>query len=314
MKNINFIRLHKMICNYCIHEKSEYSQQEIKNNISKYGVKIGNEIIFNHQKKIMVFDKVDISHWPVREKGDFENIIVLYENDNFMAINKPINTVVMAGIGHKYNNIISFLENKLGIQLYVIHRLDKDTSGIMLIAKNQETKDRIQDLFKKRLIMKEYLALVSGEVKGVYNIRHYQSRDKSNMLRQKLHFSIEEARNYSDEARECKSIITPLFYCNELNLSIVKVKILTGRMHQIRVLMESLGHPLFEDKIYNEIVEPNQKFVFCNYETVSKKFMIDYIKRYNNSLKIKYFLCSVILDFTLEENSKLKNYAFNLMV
>lgn len=157
----------------------------------------------------------------------------IYEDDGMMVIDKSADVEVGE------------------LPYFPAHRLDKDTSGLMIVAKNQKTKDKIQMQFKNRQVKKEYLALVLGDVKPEKGeIVTDIVRDPSRRVPFK---AVEVAagleRGSARVAKTAWEVIGKLSVKN-CQLSIVKLSIVTGRTHQIRVHMKHLGHPLIGDRVY----------------------------------------------------------------
>jgi 23S rRNA-/tRNA-specific pseudouridylate synthase len=253
---ISKTRLHKLVWDDINQQKLEYTKPEVQRNISAYGVYLNSELIFNRLEWVVNgAANVDFSHWPQRSKGDYENVKVIYKEDNLVVLFKPVGVVVEAGSGHKLDNLESWLntEGKQILQLQNIqanllpaHRLDKDTQGLIIFA-TQESLQNIQDQFRNRSTYKEYVAKVEEIVENITITEHYQTRSSFNPLRQDMF----PAANDQSKLRHCKTTIYPLFVCTKLNQSIVRVRLYTGRMHQIRLVCEKLGFPLAADKIYN---------------------------------------------------------------
>ncbi len=133
----------------------------------------------------------------------------------------------------------------------LVHRLDKDTQGLLLVAKNLESFHCLQDQFRSRNVVKKYLAVVDGIVDQKIHLENWQARSLSNPIEQKFFWTETEAFGYSKEARHAESIIEPLYICKETNQTIIQIQIKTGRMHQIRIQCLALGFPLSNDKAYN---------------------------------------------------------------
>jgi 23S rRNA-/tRNA-specific pseudouridylate synthase len=133
----------------------------------------------------------------------------------------------------------------------LVHRLDKDTQGLLLVAKNLESFHKLQDQFRSRNVVKKYLAVVDGIVESKIYLENWQARSLSNPIEQKFFWTEADAFGYSKDARHAESIIEPLFVCKESNKSIIQIQIKTGRMHQIRIQCLALGFPLSNDKAYN---------------------------------------------------------------
>ena len=278
--NQSKIRLHKYLGDWLLEQGLDsYTNPEIKRNIENYGVMFNGVLIHNQLQWITPsVDEVGLNNWPVREKVNFEAVKILFETKDFVVIYKTVGMPVESGAGYLSQNLLTWLNSggldsfdrnlawdsktkyvKTKDEFFLVHRLDKDTQGIMLIAKNQPALEFLQSQFKSRDVNKKYLAVVDGIVDQNFVINNWQSRDRSNPIKQKFFFTQSEAMSYDSESRFAKSIIQPKIICPELNQTLIQVEIKTGRMHQIRVQCENLGFPLLADKVYNSKVEFDQR-------------------------------------------------------
>jgi len=189
------------------------------------------------------------------------DIRVLKEEDDYLVISKPEGVCVHDGVDNYQYTIVNWLkETHTEIQKYkwqskirpgIVHRLDKDTSGVLLLAKNPKALEFLQAQFKNREVEKHYLALVCGKPpaqKG--RIDALIRRDPKDRERQKVEFVDfgldEEKRKQSATEYEVKEMYK---FKSEM-LSLVDVKLLTGRKHQIRVHMKYEGCPVIGDTKY----------------------------------------------------------------
>ena len=267
-KQANKVRLHKKLTEIIfsnLYQQTEYTKSEIQKNIENYGVFVNGFKVFNRLHWSLKEDKIDFSHWPVRSKGNFAQIETVADEKDFLIIFKPKNLVVQPGAGHLKDNLITWLEENFSEQKKIdsitrglVHRLDKDTQGLLLIAKSQDSLEFFQNQFRDRQVEKKYLALVQGRVDKVLEIKGWQARAKKNPISQKFFQTELEAKNYDVKARYNHSVFYPKVFCPELNLGLVEVEIKTGRMHQIRLHAQQLGFNLFQDKIYFQ--KNQQKF------------------------------------------------------
>ncbi len=294
----NKFRLHKLVSQTL--KKNgifDYSQPEIQRNIENFGVNVDGMLIFKRLDWVFPEQQLDISHWPVRPRGNLTDIRVIEENEDYLLIYKPPNLAVQPGTGHTKDNLVTWLIENFDEQKklkntttkfrteraevvsidsslnntqpkqpsylrdggkYVnptaglVHRLDKDAQGLLLVAKSLEMLNYFQDQFRKHSVIKKYLAVVQGIMAEPIEVRSWQCRDKREPIRQKLFWNEQEAKNYDEKARYAESIFTPKIQCHELNQTLVEVQINTGRMHQIRLQAETLGFPLVGDKIYGQ--------------------------------------------------------------
>ncbi len=268
MSKTEKIRLHKFLVKSLKSlTDQDYTNPEIQRNIEEYGVWVDGVLTKKRLEWVEPFQKVELNNWPKRIKGDFGKIKVLKETEDYLLLFKPKNLVVQKGSGHTEDNLVNWLvqnyedQKKLLEKKNVmenssstaglVHRIDKETSGVLLVARSEENLKFFQDQFRERKVQKKYLAVVKNLVLNKIEIENWQSRSRRDPVRQKFFWSETEARNYDENSRYAKSIIAPIKVCKDLNLSLIEVEIKTGRMHQIRLQCEALGYPLLNDKIYN---------------------------------------------------------------
>ena len=173
---------------------------------------------------------------------------LLYEDSSIAVVNKPPGLVVHPSAGHEKKTLVHGLLyrcNRLSsgdpIRPGVVHRLDKDTSGVMVIAKNNEAHDHLARQFKKREIKKRYLALVHGAVekeKGIIDL----PISRHPVRRKEMSISLSKGR----EAKSEWEVISVF----PLGFSFLKIALHTGRTHQIRVHMAYMGYPIMGDAVY----------------------------------------------------------------
>ena len=283
--NQSKIRLHKYLADWLLEQGLDsYTNPEIKRNIENYGVLFNGALINNQLQWITPsVDEVGLNKWPIRDKVNFEAIKILFETKDLVVIHKPVGMPVESGAGYLSQNLLTWLNAggldsfdrniswdsktkyiKTKDEFFLAHRLDKDTQGIMLVAKNQSTLEFLQSQFKSREVNKKYLAVVNGIVDQNFVINNWQSRDRMNPIKQKLFWTHSEAMSYDMESRFAKSIIQPKVICGELNQTLIQIEIKTGRMHQIRLQCENLGFPLVADKVYNSKTEFDQQTFVSN--------------------------------------------------
>ena len=187
--------------------------------------------------------------WPESElpKTMAEDLTlpIVYENGDFLVIDKPAGLVVHPGSGHTSGTVVNALLQHLGKKesrderFGVVHRLDKDTSGLLLLAKIEKTERDLKQLFKDHQVTKEYLALVSGEMsQPAGEINKPLGRHPRGGLRFEVGGGGKQA---------VTRYFTEKVYPAHTLLRVVPV---TGRTHQIRVHLRSVGHPVVGDNLY----------------------------------------------------------------
>ena len=194
-------------------------------------VRTSDEVVFLYDKKEEVVQDVDIP--------------VLYEDDHLLIVNKPPDMSVHSNNPWGKNDLIQQLRRQRDSrELYLAHRIDRETSGIVLIARSITIASKLGEAFFGRKVEKEYTALVFGVMaddKGVIDLPI--SGDEKSVVRVKMRVG-----NGSGAPS-----VTEYTVLKRLNgFTIVNAKPKTGRQHQIRVHFASIGHPLVGDKIYKD--------------------------------------------------------------
>jgi 23S rRNA pseudouridine1911/1915/1917 synthase len=174
---------------------------------------------------------------------------VPYEDEHLLIVDKPAGVIVHPGRGHPDGTLAQALAGRAvgGEDPYragIVHRLDRDTSGLLVVAKTDEAHRRLKALLASRQLRREYLALVDGVPSArTGTIDAPIGRDRGDRLRVSLD---------SDHVREARTH----FEIEELlpgGLTLLRVSLETGRTHQIRVHMQAIGHPVVGDPIYGGI-------------------------------------------------------------
>ena len=179
---------------------------------------------------------------------------VVFENDDVLVINKPHGVSVQGGTGVRYNleDYFSLLSDK---KLRIVHRIDKDTSGLLILAKNLQTAVKLTDMFRKREVHKKYLAVLSGiPIKSGGTIKTHIVLSNKDNIASNAHSS-EERMNGKDAITKYKVIKTN----NDNNTALVEFYPLTGRKHQIRLHSQHIKCPIVGDEKYGFGKQKNKK-------------------------------------------------------
>ena len=215
------------------------------------------------KKKILVDGKVETKHNYVLSVGQFVSISdakntdvvcpfdILYEDDEIIVINKPQGLLSIATNKEKdmtaYHILMEYVQvRNPKNRVYIVHRLDKDTSGVLIFAKNEKIKLAFQENWNENVKRRGYLAIVEGKLKqseGVY--KSYLKETKTQLV-----YSSSRAGDGLEAITEYKVV-----RCNS-KYSLVQVNLLTGRKNQIRVHMQDLGNPIVGDKKYGATSNP----------------------------------------------------------
>lgn len=232
----------------------EHSRSRVQIWIRDGHVQVNQQIITKTGGKVETGDTIQVTIPPVMDVGLVAEdipIIVVYEDNNLIVINKPAGMVVHPSAGHASGTLVQAvmahapeLEGIGGeYRPGVVHRLDKDTSGLIMFAKNDRTLRWLQKQFKNRQVEKYYLALVDGHLptsKG--RIEAPVSRDPGH--RQKM--AVVSAGKGKQAVSEYEVIEEFAHH------SLVRVRIFTGRTHQIRLHMQFMNCPVAGDQTYGK--------------------------------------------------------------
>ena len=167
------------------------------------------------------------------------SIPVLYENEEILVINKPAGLAVQGGNGISHSLDKDFSQT-LGYKIFLVHRLDRDTSGLMIVAKSAFAANKWTKLIGSKAAKKEYLALCAGTLKN-----------KSGVIKDDLiqHGENKSAVTYYNVEKQWNTLISPE-YSQEITsvpLSLIRLKLETGRMHQIRIHLAKQNCPIAGD-------------------------------------------------------------------
>ena len=202
--------------------------------------------------KIKTNDKVEIFNFNFKERIDQKKIkfnpsnqviksnenLIIDNNNDFIVLNKSAGISVQGGTKSKKNLIDIFSRSKIfeGIKPYSVHRLDKETSGVFIMAKNRETAQLLTSLFRLRKVHKTYLAICSSELEkntGEWN---------DDLIR------YDNGKKITEKAKTTFRVLD-----KNSNATLVEMKPITGRKHQLRKQLFNIGHSIFGDKKYKSL-------------------------------------------------------------
>ena len=237
-------------------------------------------------------------------------IEILYEDSDIAILNKP--SGILTHRKNEFDNSLSLQESlKDQFKIYddeklkegIVHRLDKDTSGIIIITKNLNSKNKFREMFKKRNIKKNYLAFTYGLLnKGNFEINRKISRNR--VKRTKFHVSESHGKNAITKVSNIKT-----YYGS---ISLLDCEIITGRTHQIRVHLLSLGLPIIGDKDY--IINKEQKFRLNNMNDRLKNYIKLFPRQALHSYQIEFVhpILNKQIKITCDLPDDMKDLSINL--
>ena len=238
--------------------------------------------------KIKTNDNVDIFNFYFKEEVEQKKIkfnpsneiiksnedLIIENNDDFIVLNKSAGISVQGGTKSKKNLVDIFAKSEIfqGTKPYSVHRLDKDTSGVFIMAKNRETAQLLTSLFRLRKVHKTYLAICHGELEknsGEWN---------DDLLR------YDNGKRIIEKSKTIYKVID-----KNSNSSLVEMKPITGRKHQLRKQLFNIGHSICGDQKYRSLSSTkgiNKNLMLHSYEI---KFMIKGNKYTYKALLPEYF-------------------------
>jgi 23S rRNA pseudouridine1911/1915/1917 synthase len=175
---------------------------------------------------------------------------IVFEDPDIVVVNKAAGTVVHPAAGHAEGTLVNALLHHIGdlsgvggeLRPGIVHRLDKGTSGLMVVAKHDRAHEELSRQFHEREVEKEYTALIWGVLPPGRRIEEPIGRDPSN--RQKM----------STRARRARTAVSRITWAEHFpGVALVGVAIATGRTHQIRVHLSAIGHPIVGDALYGGV-------------------------------------------------------------
>lgn len=176
-------------------------------------------------------------------------INIVYEDDDLLVINKKSGMVVHPGNGNTSGTLVNALmhytkklSNKEAFRPGIVHRIDKDTSGLMLVAKNDKAHDKLAEGFKNKTIKREYIALVCGVV-----------GEDTGVIDAPIGRDAKDRKKMCVTSENSKKAVTHFKVLKRYeNYTLLRLILDTGRTHQIRVHMKYIGHPVYNDPVYGK--------------------------------------------------------------
>lgn len=246
-QNVNNVLIQKALRNkdILLNGKAVKSNQPLHSNdelmLSKFILKI-----FNSPPKV-VKNKKDLK-FTDNEINKIKNLVI-YKDDYILAINKPSGLAVQSGtkIEKSLNDFLPYLKFDKSETPKLVHRIDKDTSGALILARDKKTAEILAEYFKDKdeKLEKIYLAVAVGKF----------SKDKGEInfpLLKKVENGIEKVYRDEIDGKEAITLYKVIGYSKKYDISLLEVKILTGRTHQIRVHLKEIGHPILGDGKYGK--------------------------------------------------------------
>ena len=251
--------------------KIKLNKKKVK---SSFKVSINDKIeLFDFNFKDLIIQK-KIKFEPSKEIIKSNEDLIIDNNDNFIVLNKASGISVQGGTKSKKNLVDIFAKSQIfsNTKPYSVHRLDKDTSGVFIMAKNRETAQLLTSLFRLRKVHKTYLAICHGEIDNI------SGEWNDDLIR------YDNNKKIIEKAKTIYRVID-----KNSNSSLVEMKPITGRKHQLRKQLYRIGHSIYGDQKYrssNSTRGINKNLMLHSYQI---KFMIKNKKYTYKALIPDYF-------------------------
>ena len=217
-------------------------------------IKTGNILVngkeVKESYKTNINDKIDITiiKEDTKIKGEDIKLDIVYEDEDILVINKPSGMVVHPAVGNKEHTLVNALINYSKLSKVngefrpgIVHRIDKDTSGLLIVAKNDKAHLFLEEELKKHNIVRTYIALVNGV------INHDSGKIDAPIGR-----NVNDRKKMEVTSKNSKEAITNFKVLERFkNVTLLELKLETGRTHQIRVHLKYINHPVCNDPVYS---------------------------------------------------------------
>lgn len=253
-----------------------YNRKNAKNLLKYKEVYVNNQQISQFDYLLKENDIVEI------KKEDNSSLEILYEDQDFVVINKPSGLLSMSDGKEKEKTAYHYVSEHLKKQnknqkVFIVHRLDRETSGVLMFCKNEKTRDFLQKDWNKIVYLRGYMALVEGKgLKKQGTLKNYLAESKTQQV-------------YISNKEKGKLAITHYKVIKEMkNQTLLEINLDTGRKNQIRVQLANINHPIVGDKKYGATSNPIRRlglhahaFGFVHPKTKKKyEFKVDCPKEF----------------------------------
>ena len=226
-----------------------YSQREAQRFISK------GRVLVNGEKMLKTAGEIEGEFEFIYFEPITKGLSPTYEEEEFVVFDKPSGVLIHPQTKRTPYSLIDELKYQYGLDANIAHRIDQETSGLVLCAKNKESERDIKMMFQEREMKKKYLALVHGEFKEELCVEAPLLRSQAQSAIVRMVVKVHETGKAS------KTDFKPLKYFPDTNMTLVECSPYTGRQHQIRVHLFHVKHPIVGDPIYGQSEEQIVKFL-----------------------------------------------------
>ncbi|PKM78334.1 MAG: RNA pseudouridine synthase [Firmicutes bacterium HGW-Firmicutes-15] len=227
------------------------ARNNIKSLLTHRQVLVNEKVVTQYNHLLQVGQEVVVNWSLVRDEEQIKGLKIIYEDSEIIVIDKPAGLLSIASDIEKqytaYHQLTEYVRHtNAENRIFIVHRLDRDTSGVMLFSKNEEVKHLLQDSWKEIVVDRAYIAVVEGQVeKKEGTIKSWLKETKTKLM---------YSSSVSGEGLEA---ITHYHVIQSVSkYSLLEIRLETGRKNQIRVHMKDIGHSIVGDKKYGSTTNP----------------------------------------------------------
>jgi 23S rRNA pseudouridine1911/1915/1917 synthase len=192
-----------------------------------------------YKKSLEISGEIEVIIFEPNTRG----LVPIFESRDFAIYDKPSGVLIHPANRFTEYSLTHEIKYRFGKDANITHRIDKETSGLVLISKDKKSEILLKRLFEDRKVSKTYLAYVKGKINTKIEI-------DAAILKNRHFDEIKLKVQISKEGKDAQTLIEPIFYHDKLNITLIKATPLTGRQHQIRVHLFHVKHPIVGDPIY----------------------------------------------------------------
>ena len=258
-------------------ETLQISRSQVKKMIDNQQILLNGSIVKKSGIELNINDEIQIL--PLENNEEIEikleplnlPIEIIYEDDDLMIVNKPTNLLVYPTSYNETDTLAArlkywFSQNNIhdfddSIRPGIVHRLDKDTSGLLIVAKNKTTLEKMTAMLKNNHVKRKYYAIVHN----CFDMKSNSLFKISTTIGRSMQSKYKMQVNSSKDAKQAITIVKVIKNISNTN-ALVECELLTGRTHQIRVHMQYINHPIVNDKVYGIEKNPSEygQYLYCH--------------------------------------------------
>ncbi|MDD3024261.1 MAG: RluA family pseudouridine synthase [Syntrophomonadaceae bacterium] len=239
------------LMSFLIEKLPSKGRNNIKSLLSHRQILVDGEVVTQYNHKLQLGQEVLINWALLRDEGQVRGLKIIYEDAQIIVIDKSAGLLSMASDQEKVNTAYHQVRDYVSHsnpdnRIFIVHRLDRDTSGVMLFAKHEEVKHLLQDNWKDIVTDRAYVAVVEGRIEEKEGtIKSWLKETKTKLM-----------YSSSRDGDGLEAVTHFKLLQNTSKYSLLEIRLQTGRKNQIRVHMKDIGHSIIGDKKYGAATNP----------------------------------------------------------